>query len=159
MSWQPPIFDRTQIDVNRVLELNEIGWDNMTPEERNEFSQPMKGALNGSDIARINGNINFINTIYSLGLQPLDETALTGDPYITLSRFEDQHAAMVTVRNRCAVRHDTPYVPEGTVPSTYQDINAIERILFDAYELWFENQEAKRYTGEVTCQNGWLDLI
>ena len=159
MSWQTPIYDRTATDVALVVELNARGWDNMTPEERATFSQPMKGALNGIDVARINGNINVIRDIYSLDITEQSEVALTGDPYMVLSRFEEQHSAMRYIREHCPVHSSTPFVPADPVPNHFTAINAIERILHDVYEIWQDNQDAVRYTGEVVCRTGWIDLL
>lgn len=159
MSWQAPVYDRTQSDVALVVELNAKGWDNMTAEEQAIFSQPMKGALNGVDVARINGNINVIRAVYSLDIPAQSEVALTGDPYMTLDRFEAQHSAMLHIREHCQTHPDTPYVPADPVPNTHTAINDIEKILLDVYEIWQDNQSAARYTGEVICHTGWIDLL
>ena len=56
-TWEPPVTDRTQADVNYAKELIVIGWNNMTAEQRSEYLAGLKGCLNTSDLSRIENNI------------------------------------------------------------------------------------------------------
>lgn len=50
--WQQAVTDRAQSDVDRVLELLEKGWQNFTDDEKTEWSDGMKGAINTSDLGK-----------------------------------------------------------------------------------------------------------
>ena len=54
--WMQPVTDRSQNDANRVLELLKKGWDNFNMDEKTEWLSGMKGALNLSDMQRIQNN-------------------------------------------------------------------------------------------------------
>lgn len=56
------ITDRTQTDVDRLFELYDIGWDNMTEAERAEF-MASKGGYNASDLNRVEEAVSYLAEI------------------------------------------------------------------------------------------------
>ena len=50
------VYDRTQDDVDEIKRLLSIGWKYMTDIEKADWMHGMKGALNLSDIKRIENN-------------------------------------------------------------------------------------------------------
>lgn len=62
------IYDRTQEDVDRVQELRNIGWENMTDSEKTEWQQGMKGAFNLSDVRRNENNCYVIAQLLNISL-------------------------------------------------------------------------------------------
>ena len=55
-----PIFDRTAEDVSILKSLLEKGYDNFTDEEKVLWQSDLKGALNASDLYRIEKNISVL---------------------------------------------------------------------------------------------------
>ena len=55
------ITDRTQADVDRVQYLASVGWENMTDAEKAEWSTPLKGAYNASDLNRVGAAVTYIS--------------------------------------------------------------------------------------------------
>ena len=65
-TWEPPVTDRTQTDVNYAKELIAIGWNNMTAEQRTEYLAGLKGCINTSDLSRIENNIQILIDVLEL---------------------------------------------------------------------------------------------
>lgn len=55
-----PIFDRTAEDVSILKSLLEKGYENFTDEEKVLWQSDLKGALNASDLSRIEKNISVL---------------------------------------------------------------------------------------------------
>lgn len=66
--WQQAVTDRSQNDVERVLELLEKRWKNFTDDEKSEWSGGMKGALNLSDLLRIQNNVSMLKDVLELDM-------------------------------------------------------------------------------------------
>ena len=69
MSWIAPITNRTQEDVDLVIQYEKIGYDNFTTEQKVVWNAGMIGALNASDLNRIEGNIQYLANL--LGVKGL----------------------------------------------------------------------------------------
>ena len=154
MSWTTPITDRTQEDVDYVRLLNSLKWSEMTAQQQADFTHQLKGALNTSDLVRIYANINEINDLYGIGMQAI---SLTYGKYLTTKIWTDIRDALRTIRLRCPAYPTTPEVPTGM--AQYGQINDIEQILQDAYDIYQEVLKDRRYVGETYTHEGWLDLI
>lgn len=57
------ITDRTQSDLYRVKTLAQIGYSNMTDEERSEWDTAMNGAYNASDLNRVENAVEVLQDI------------------------------------------------------------------------------------------------
>ena len=66
--WQKAVTDRTQSDVERVLELLEKGWQNFSDAEKSEWNGGLKGALNVSDWLRIQNNVCLLKEVLELDM-------------------------------------------------------------------------------------------
>ena len=146
--WDPPITDRTLSDVNRVKELLEKGWKNFSDEERKEWSGVLKGALNISDIERIQNNIQLLSDVLELDL------IVDSIPQIPNEAFYEQMIINVeTIRNSYGIYADTPKTPNAPL-NTYLKWNDIEKILLDVYKILMNNFYyycgSEIYTGDVT---------
>lgn len=123
------IYDRKKADVDRVLKLAAIGWYNMTESEREEWNSGIKGALNTSDIRRINNNCTVIAKL--LGVQlPINMGSPTYPDSIYFSGL------LINLRVLYDTGHiyaDTPEVPEMPI-NTFVKLNNIEKILHDIYK-------------------------
>ena len=75
------VYDRTQKDVDRVAALHRKGWKRLTVDEREEgMSGMMKGALNRSDLRRIENSIYVIAQMTGISLATNRDNVLLGQP-------------------------------------------------------------------------------
>ena len=131
--WMQTVTDRSQSDVDRMLELLQKGWDNFNMDEKTEWLSGMKGALNLSDMQRIQNNTQLLSDVLELGLavaeipEPPNETFFTS----VLNNTE-------IIRNAYMIHSDTPQTPSMPV-NTYQKLNDIEKILDDVYGILLNN--------------------
>lgn len=67
--WKNAVTDRTQSDVERVLELLKKGWQSFTHEEKETWQNGFKGALNLSDLLRIQNNVSLLKEVLELDIE------------------------------------------------------------------------------------------
>lgn len=148
------IFDRTQEDVDRVIELNKkylngtITWDEMREWNNGTNGRPgLKGAFNLSDINRIEGNIDIISKIFIVTADvkewKLGDIPRTSDYQRIRKNTKKIHALSF-------VRSDTPEVPDSPL-NTFQKWNDIEKILYDAYDIYVRLKNSYYYCGTELC--------
>ena len=129
--WIDPIYDRTQADVDRVKELNNIGYFNMTTEQQQEWLTDLKGALNRSDLVRIENDIQILSDVLELDLDTYDGhiPEIPNTAYYKTMRENVQE-----IRDSGYIHTDTPTTPHSPL-NGYTKINDIEKILRDVYKV------------------------
>jgi hypothetical protein len=130
--WETPITDRTQTDADRVKELYLKGWQGMSDDEKEEWLGNLKGALNKSDLERINNNIELCNEVLELDLK------IEEPPVMTESYLKNLLDNVTAIWSASAKHSDTPTPPKEPL-TTYQKWNDIEKILLDIYEILLNN--------------------
>ena len=65
MPFTQPITDRTILDIDKLQEYDEIGYKNLTNAQKANWMLGMKGALNASDLNRIESNQQYILNLLS----------------------------------------------------------------------------------------------
>lgn len=147
------ICDRTQQDVDRVKELHDIGWSNMSYDEKKEWIHGMKGALNLSDIKRNENNCYVLAQILNLSLITYKDNL----PERPDSKYFDNLLKNVgIIRSAGYFYTSTPQVPEQPI-NTYQKLNDIEQILHDVYEVY--NANFTYFAGEGLCAGDDTNLL
>ena len=131
--WMQPVTDRSQNDANRVLELLKKGWDNFNTDEKTEWLSGMKGALNLSDMQRIQNNTKLLSDVLELNLAV---SAVPEAPNETFLKSVLNNTEII--RNAYMIHSDTPQTPDMPV-NTYQKLNDIEKILDDVYGILLNN--------------------
>lgn len=133
MAWITPIIDRTQADVNLVLEYDNIGYNKLTPEQKAVWNAGMKGALNASDLNRIENNTKFVASI--LGLYNLNvKTNWQMSNVPRNSDFNRILSNLNAVKDRARVRFDVNLPETPSLPlNSFEKINDIEDILYIIY--------------------------
>lgn len=133
------VFDRTQADVDRVKELNKkYLTGTITDEEKEEWFNGNKAALNFLDLNRIEGNIETIASYLIVNV--VTKTWSRGDK----PRISDYARILENVqkiRNAWFVLPEAPPTPMQPM-TTYQKWNDIERILYEinsAYERYINS--------------------
>jgi hypothetical protein len=130
MSWITPIIDRTQADVNLVLEYDNIGYNNLTPEQKAVWNAGMKGALNASDLNRIENNIQYLASIlelYNLNIKTnwqMSDVPRNNDFNRILSNLN-------ALKDKFHLKYDISLPETPDLPlNSYEKINDIENILY-----------------------------
>lgn len=137
------ITDRTQEDVDRVKYLTRVilAGEN-TEDEWKEFQMNLRGALNYSDLDRIEKNLNTLSTLLNIPLVSMERPAIPRIPYFN-NLLENVRRIRVSFYHYAT----TPQVPSKPL-NTFQKINDIERILRDAYSVYRRNTETFFYCGD-----------
>ena len=133
LEWIHPVTDRSQSDVIRLLELLEKGWDDFTTDERTEWTTGMKGALNRSDMQRIQNNIQLLSDVLELGLVIKEVPDHPNETFLSSIITNTE-----IIRNAYVIHTDTPETPSMPV-NTYQKLNDIEKILEDVHGILLNN--------------------
>ena len=139
------IMDRTQEDVDRVKYLRSVLLSKQnTQEEFEEYNDTLKGALNYSDLERIEYNLNLLDSVMHLGLVSMDRDVIPRVPYFVNLLINVQKVYDSKYR-----RWSTPEVPKMPL-SWYWQWNDIETILWDCFKVYTINNsiDAKTFCGE-----------
>ena len=134
MPFIQPITDRSILDIQKLQEYDEIGYKNLTTEQKNEWLSGMKGALNSSDLNRIESNQQFILNILS------NQYILTFKTNWLMTDFvEDSDENRILMNLKTLMQpfnfEEEPQVPEKPL-NYFEKINQIENIILQMYELY-----------------------
>lgn len=146
--WMNPVLDRSEKDVESVITLLKKGWDAMTDSEKETWLNGMKGAMNKSDYARIQNNIQLLSNVLELSL------VVSEVPEIPTTSFFDEIIGNVDVIRQAYMIHST--TPETPVQplNTFTKWNDVEQILYDVYSIILNNFNyycgTEIYAGEET---------
>lgn len=146
------VTDRTLDDVNRVNELAQKGWANMTSEERSEWEMGLKGSYNATDLNRVQSAVRYLqDRLSGVGyfLELSDAKTWTKQDVPTLSELADYLADVRAVRGAFAILKTTPPVPDTMIGLTYIKANDIEQILLDVDLLLSNLISAFVYSGDI----------
>ena len=133
LMWQQAVTDRTQNDVRRVLELLEKGWNNFSDDAKEEWQVGIKGALNTSDLERIQNNIQLLSDVLEIYLN----VSAIPEPF-NESFFGEIIQNTESIRNAYCIHTTTPATPQAPL-NVFQKWNDIEKILEDVYEILLNN--------------------
>lgn len=146
------ITDRTQADVDRVRQLAQKGFGNMTADEKTEWLNGLKGAYNASDLNRVGAAVAYVagrlkGYGYAVSVSPRQDWQVSDIP--TPESMTAYLADVAALRAALTVAADTPEVPEDMERLTWQEANDIEQILVDVDELLTRMAAAWFYSGEI----------
>ena len=148
MPFIQPITDRSILDIQKLQEYDEIGYKNLTTEQKNEWLSGMKGALNSSDLNRIESNQQFILNILS------NQYILTFKTNWLMTDFvEDSDENRILMNLKTLMQpfnfEEEPQVPEKPL-NYFEKINQIENIILQMYNKYYS--KIKHY--EFQTDNG-----
>lgn len=136
------ITDRTQEDVDRVRYLTDVILAGTNTElEWKEFQLDLRGALNYSDLDRIERNLGILADILHIPMVSMERDVIPRVPY-----FKNLLINVRRVRESFYRLSNTPLTPDMPL-NTYQKINDIEKILRDAYAAKVRNDQRFLYCG------------
>ena len=135
VEWIEPVKDRNQDDIEKVKEFLNKGWAGLTEQEKMEWSSGLKGALNLSDLLRIENNIQVMSDHLKLGLTTFYKNVPDIPDVIYFSHLLSNISA---VREAYCIHADTPQTPSMPV-NDYRKVNDLEQILYDVYSIFQDN--------------------
>lgn len=151
------IYNRTQADVDRVKKLTEKYLNGtITDQERTEWRKDLIGALNVSDIERIEHNTDVIAGFFEKLLPT--KVWKTGD-IPRVSDYARIRSNVAAIRNIFPASFPAlPPVPDQPL-NTYQKWNDIEKILYSIYTIYQAMLKNLNYCGtEIYAGEGVGDL-
>lgn len=146
MSLIPPIYNRSQNDIEKLKSYREIGYQNLTSEQQLEWLSGMIGALNTKDLNRIENNIQTIADLLDIkGL-----SFKTNWNYTDFVEVSDERRIIDNL-NKVKERYifETEREDIQLPLNHYEKINSIEKLIFDMYNAFIEqNQKGSFITSE-----------
>lgn len=135
MPFIQPITDRSILDIQKLQEYDEIGYKNLTTEQKNEWLSGMKGALNSSDLNRIESNQQYILNLLS------NQYILTFKTNWLMTDFvEDSDENRILMNLKTLMQpfnfEEEPQVPEKPL-NYFEKINQIENIILQIYNKYY----------------------
>lgn len=138
------VFDRTQEDVDRAKVLNgKYLSGSATKAEISEWMHGMRGALNASDLNRIERNTAVV--LHEIGLE-VQEKHWDRAAIPRISDYRRLLSDVARIRNGYGVMTGTPVMPTEPL-NTYQKWNDIEKILHDVHFVYVQVQADRVYCG------------
>lgn len=142
MSFIQPITDRTILDIDKLQEYDEIGYKNLTTEQKNEWLSGMKGALNSSDLNRIESNQQYI-----LSLLSTQYTLTFKTNWLMTDFVEDSDENRILSNLKTLMQpfdFDAQMVAPNKPLNYFEKINQIESIILQMYNKYNERGESVR---------------
>lgn len=171
------VYDRTQADVSRALDLARRGWAKLTDAEKAEWLAGLKGAYNAADLNRVGEATTYLAALLvqlpqdmlaylaSLGVAPDAFWAVPYDPedYHITGAVGWQESDIPTAEQlaeylakvallRAAFEYNTDPLPESMESLTFSGANAIEKalaLLQEAADAW---QADKKHWADNTAE-------
>lgn len=142
------IFDRTQADVDRAIELNDkYNQGTLTPEEKIEWDNFLKGTYNYIDLNRIEEWCQYLANALTEYSYPVSITTKTD---WTMEDDFPTQAQMNRIRGNIKALKDA-YYSFTNLPNannmTYQKANQFEKILFEINLLFNNMRNRFIYSG------------
>lgn len=135
MPFIQPITDRSILDIQKLQEYDEIGYKNLTTEQKNEWLSGMKGALNSSDLNRIESNQQYILNLLS------NQYILTFKTNWLMTDFVEDSDENRILMNLKTLMQPFDFNEQTVVPDEplnyFEKINQIENIILQMYDKYY----------------------
>jgi len=164
MSWIEPVTDRTNEDVQTIIQLSQliqnVGWDNLDSSVKTQWLSANKGALNALDLNRIQTNIQFlVSQLQNVGIiitiDNSNPTWLVG-AYILLSNIDRIKTNINLIKDKWYVLPTTPTLTSTNIVD-YVDVNKIEQCLVDMKSILdLYNIQVRPICGKAVCGNNLI---
>ena len=153
------IYDRTQADVDRAIELNaKYNEGTITAEELTEWDNFLKGAIDYQTLNRVGEWVEYLSNklnsyAYLNTTSPKTDWAVTD--FMTQQQAVTYLQNIRNLMNVIGVRI-TAELPNSMNKLTFESANAIEKILYDL-DTGISNMEQNwKYSGEVISGEGYF---
>lgn len=142
MPWEMPITNRTNEDVDRIEEYDEIGYAYLDNGQKAEWLSGMIGALNATDLNRIESNQQFILNLLSGQYHLPFKTNWQMIDFVTENDEKRILNNLKVLMN--PFDFDKSKLPE-TPLNEFNKINTIESVLLDAFNDFNANIEKSNF--------------
>lgn len=142
MVWSQPITDRTILDIDKLQEYDEIGYQNLTEDQKSEWMLGMRGALNASDLNRIESNQEYILNLLSGQYSLLFKTDWAMTDFVEESD-EDRILSNLKTLMQPFDFNDQTVAPDKPL-NYFEKINQIEIIILQMYDKYNQHGETLR---------------
>ena len=128
-----PVVDRTLEDILYLKNLLEKGYASFTDEEKTIWNSDLKGALNVSDLNRIENNIYVLGKCLGLEIEKFIYNETDIPPEVNFDRI---YYYLSNIRNilLSTMDVDIPEIPLRPY-NTYEKYNDIESIIYYMYNI------------------------
>lgn len=144
MTWEEPIINRVKADVDRVEEYDQIGYVNLLDDQKAEWMRGMIGALNATDLNRIESNQQYILRLLSNEYKLPSKTNWAMTDFVS-EVDEDRILSNLKILIQ-PFDLDEDSIPEKPL-NYFEKINLIEKILLKLYDKYYSKVE---YYGFLT---------
>lgn len=108
-----------------------LGYKNFTEEQKTNWGSDLKGALNASDLNRIEKNIYILALSFGVEMQKKTWNEID---IPNINNFEKLRNALLSIVEKLSGQNLTVNVPD--LPwNTYQKINDVEKLTFEIVEI------------------------
>lgn len=153
------IYDRTQADVNRAIELNsKYNAGTITAEELTEWDNFLKGAIDYQTLNRVGEWVEYLSdklNSYSYLQTTYPKTDWVETDFMTPEQAITYLQNIRTLMNVINVRL-TAELPNSMNKLTFESANAIEKILYDLDTGITNMEQTWEYVGEVISGEGYF---
>lgn len=133
MDFIRPIYDRVIGDIEKVRQYELRGYDDLIPSEKTEWKAGLKGALNASDVNRIENNLKFL----AESLQISGLTFKTNWTYSDILVRSHQRRILnnfESIKSKYIFEHDPGRISPPL--NGYQKVNTLEKAILDMYDAY-----------------------
>lgn len=148
------VYDRTQSNVDKIKELSQMRYQDMTTEQRQEWIYNLKGTYRYTDLNRVEEAVEYVGervnstNFYSVVLEPRKFWTKDDIPRAEdMARYLRNIQAIRNVNRGLEITPDAP----TEIKLGWKEANDIEQILHDIELMLINITETYIYMGEIIC--------
>lgn len=159
------ITDRTKADTDRVKELYQLicslGWENISPEEQEEWNESMRGSYNYTDLNRVGNAVSYVSERlqrygYPISVSPKINWTDEDIPYPNSDELDEYLENIRTIRGALNAASICPPVPDDMEDLDFIEANNIEQILLDVNKLIDNMIDTWIFCNQIYCGGGLI---
>lgn len=142
MEFIDPVYTRTQEDLKEIKSYQKIGYENLSEDQKYKWMSGMIGALNATDLNRIENNIMCLMFMISENYQSegIKINWLMTD-FVLKKDFLRIYNNMLTLMYNFGLERELPKQPFDTI----EKLNKVEELLKKAYNIISEKKEIQSF--------------
>lgn len=148
MEFITPIFTRTEDDLKELESFQKIGYEYLNADQKSKWMEGMIGALNATDLNRIENNIMFLSLIISaMSPRKVYKTDWLMTDFVKMNDFLRIYRNLLDLMYAFGFGEETPKPPYDTIDK----VNKAEELLNNAYLIissMLRNDSFKTVNGE-----------
>ena len=142
MEFIDPVYTRTQEDLKEIKSYQKIGYENLSEDQKYKWMSGMIGALNATDLNRIENNIMCLMFMISENYQieGIKINWLMTD-FVLKKDFLRIYNNMLTLMYNFGLERELPKQPFDTI----EKLNKVEELLKKSYNIISEKKEMQSF--------------